>query len=385
VFGEADALDPERPNARAHLAFGHGIHFCLGASLARLEARLVLEELTRRLPGLRLVEGQPLRYARNTTFRGLESLLAEWDRFVVELEDCRDVELVGGKAAGLGALIAADLPVPGGFAITTHAFRAGLPAAADDIAAAYRALGDDVPVAVRSSATGEDLADASFAGQADTFLWVVGEEAVLDAVVRCWASLHSDRADAYQRDRGVAEAAMAVVVQRMVRADAAGVAMTLNPANGDRCVVAIESSFGLGETVVGGTVTPDRFLVDKVMLEVVETQIADKHIELVVVGDRAVERPVARERRSAPSLTAEDVRVVAALAKRAERHHGVPQDVEWAMEDGEVLLLQSRPETVWSRRPAPRPDSVQTGLEGVVDTLVNPLAARRSTHVGPGD
>jgi pyruvate,water dikinase len=161
--------------------------------------------------------------------------------------------------------------------------------------------------------------------------------------------------------------------------------MTLNPANGDRCVVAIESSFGLGETVVGGTVTPDRFLVDKVMLEVVETQIADKHIELVVVGDRAVERPVARERRSAPSLTAEDVRVVAALAKRAERHHGVPQDVEWAMEDGEVLLLQSRPETVWSRRPAPRPDSVQTGLEGVVDTLVNPLAARRSTHVGPGD
>src|ERR1700741_2707524 len=111
---------------------------------------------------------------------------------------------------------------------------------------------------------------------------------------------------------------MAVVVQRMVDADAAGVAMTLNPANGDRCVVAIESSFGLGESVVGGTVTPDRFLVDKVMLEVVEKTIADKHVEIVVVDDAAVEREIEGLRRTEPSIDYKLARDVAILAKRAE-------------------------------------------------------------------
>ena len=174
---------------------------------------------------------------------------------------------------------------------------------------------------------------------------------------------------------------MAVVVQRMVRADAAGVAMTLNPANGDRCVIAIESAFGLGETVVGGTVTPDRFLVDKVMLDVVETQLADKHVELTPEGMRDVEP----ERRHAASLTTEQVRAIATLAKRAEQHHGSPQDLEWAVSDGEVLLLQCRPETVWSKQAAPRPAGLQSGLLGIVDTLVNPLASRRSTHVRTPD
>jgi pyruvate,water dikinase len=162
----------------------------------------------------------------------------------------------------------------------------------------------------------------------------------------------------------------------MVRAEAAGVAMTLNPANGDRCVVAIESSYGLGETVVGGTVTPDRFLVDKVMLEIVETELADKHIELL---PGAGLRDVEPERRRKPSLTSEQVRAIAALAKQAEQHHGSPQDLEWAIEDGDVRLLQCRPETVWARKPAPTL-AAHTGLAGIVDTLVNPLAARRSTH-----
>jgi pyruvate, water dikinase len=152
--------------------------------------------------------------------------------------------------------------------------------------------------------------------------------------------------------------------------------MTLNPANGDRCVVAIESSFGLGETVVGGTVTPDRFLVDKVMLEVVETELADKHIELVPGGEL---REVEPERRRMPSLTTDQVRAIAKLAKLAEQHHGSPQDLEWAIEDGDVRLLQCRPETVWSRKPASRPPAIATGLAGIVDTLVNPLASRRST------
>ena len=331
---------------------------------------MVLEELTARLPNLHLVE-QELHYTPNTTFRGLEELHAEW---VIPLAHCRDASLVGGKAVGLGALIAAGLPVPEGFAI---------PVGVNDertIAAAYRALGDDVPVAVRSSATAEDAKDASCAGEHDTFLWVVGEAAVLEAVRRCHESLDTDRAVAYRSERGITGSQMAVVVQRMVRAEAAGVAMTLNPANGDRCVVAIEASHGLGETVVGGTVTPDRFLVDKVMLDVVETQIADKHVELTPEGLRDVEP----ERRLAPSLTPELVRAVATLAKRAEQHLGRPQDLEWAVEDGEVHLLQCRPETVWANKPQARP-AVQGGLLGIVDTLVNPLASRRSTHVRAGD
>ena len=145
---------------------------------------------------------------------------------------------------------------------------------------------------------------------------------------------------------------MAVVVQRMVRADAAGVAMTLNPANGDRCVIAIESAFGLGETVVGGTVTPDRFLVDKVMLEVVETA-TRRQARRADAGGHARRRAGAPPTRSSspPSRSAP----IATLAKRAEQHHGSPQDLEWAVSDGEVLLLQCRPETVWSKQAAPAP------------------------------
>ena len=388
VFEDGEHIDLHRENSRAHLAFGHGIHFCLGASLARLEARVVLEELTSRFPAMRLVEGQRFEYAANTTFRGPRHVLVEWAApLVVGLEDCRagDVASVGGKAAGLGELIGAGFSVPPGFAVTTNAWEQGLDAARDAIAAAYAGLGADVPVAVRSSATAEDSADDSFAGQQETYLWVLGEEAVLDAVQRCWASVYSDRAVSYRRDRGIGEEGvrMGVVVQRMVRADAAGVAMTLDPANGDRTTIAIESSWGLGESVVGGTVTPDSFRVDRVMLELVSSRIVDKPVELVPDEDAGgvAERAVDEARRTRPSLTSEQVAQVADLAKRAERHFGCPQDIEFAIEGGAVFLLQSRPETVWSRRAAERPAGTpQTGLAGIVDTLVNPLAARRGTE-----
>jgi pyruvate,water dikinase len=238
---------------------------------------------------------------------------------------------------------------------------------------------------VRSSATAEDSADASFAGQQDTYLWVVGEDAVVEHVRRCWASLFSARSIAYRVERGVphGDVEMGVAVQRMVPARAAGVAMTLNPANGDRSKIAIEACFGLGESVVSGQVTPDSILVDKVMLDVVDTRISCKDVELVadVAGGCVTERTVGEERRTLPALSREEAVRVAELAKRAERHYGAPQDVEWAVgEDGAVVLLQSRPETVWSR--APRSvGATPTGMTSLVQTLMNPLAARRAADV----
>jgi pyruvate,water dikinase len=324
---------------------------------------------------------------------------------------------VGGKCASLGALHEAGLPVPDGFAITTDAFTAHLagglgdrlhaeladvdtgdvdrlealsrqlraeietapmpPAVADAIRAAYEDLGG--PVAVRSSAAAEDLPGASFAGQQDTYLWIHGSDAVVQHVCRCWSSLYTARAIAYRHDNGFPheQVLMSVAVQRMVAARAAGVAMTLNPANGDRSKIVIDASFGLGETVVGGLVTPDNFVVDKVILEVVRRTISAKHVELVVEGGRAVERDIEPERQLEPSLTLEEVKAVARLAKQAEQQFGRPQDVEWALADGEIFLLQSRPETVWSTTKAKAP-SVETGVAGVLSTLLNPLAAKKT-------
>jgi pyruvate,water dikinase len=271
--------------------------------------------------------------------------------------------------------------------VTTHATEMS-DDVAEAIAAAYARLGDSVPVAVRSSAIAEDSADASFAGQQDTYLWVVGEDEVLEHVRRCWASIWSDRSIAYRHDLGIDESRMrmGVVVQRMVDARVAGVAMTLDPRNGDRSKIAIESSFGLGESVVGGTVTPDSFLVDKVMLETVKAETSVKSIELVPdpSGRGVVERPIEPARQARPSLTPDEVKAVAALAKKAEKEYGCPQDVEWAIDDTGVVLLQSRPETVWSHRPEPEPRPAQPyslGMGSLVETLVNPLASRRTADV----
>jgi pyruvate,water dikinase len=263
----------------------------------------------------------------------------------------------------------------------------------DAICTSYEALcqkvgAADVPVAVRSSATAEDLPGYSFAGQQDTYLWVMGAQAVVEHVRKCWSSLYTARAISYRHDNGFAhrKVLMAVGVQKMVNAKAAGVAFTLNPINGDRSKIAIDSSWGLGEAVVGGEVTPDNFLIDKVIFEVVKRVISPKHIEFVVdwANGCVVRREVEPERQLQPSLTEAEVVAVAKMAKRAEKFYGRPQDVEWAVDadlpaPDNVVVLQSRPETVWSQKERRSISaSYATGIAGVVDTLLAGVRIRPS-------
>jgi phosphohistidine swiveling domain-containing protein len=304
------------------------------------------------------------------------------------------VPVVGGKAANLGELLAAGLPVPDGFCLTTAAYRQAttgqaertearlaavhqalktandgdLPALAalagqardviretpipPDIAAAieaaYAALGDDVPVAVRSSATAEDLPSASFAGQQDTYLNVVGAAAVVEAVRDCWASLWTDRAVSYRATRGIdpAAVALAVVVQRMVDATAAGVLFTANPVTGRRREAIIDASPGLGEAVVSGAVNPDHFVVDPVSGRVLDRRLGDKRIAVRPLSGGGTRTVAVSNGGAAACLTDRQATGLAALGLRVEQHFDAPQDIEWAIDGGGRLwLTQSRPIT----------------------------------------
>jgi pyruvate, water dikinase len=309
-----------------------------------------------------------------------------------------DREQVGGKGGSLGELTRAQIAVPPGYVLRTPAFERFLAAlereapvraavatlAADDLpavtacsrelrrrieaaalpaevlaelsAAHARLVGAaDQPVAVRSSATCEDAADASFAGLQDTYLWVRGAAQVIESVRRCWGSLYSVESISYRRKRGFPEerVAMAVVVQSMVDAGAAGVMFTRSPTTGDRSVVTIEGSWGVGSAVVGGEVTPDRWVLGKITGEISVREISDKHIQHVAAPQGGVEAvEVAPERRREPCLSDAQLQELRSLARQVERHYGRAQDIEWALErgTGTILLLQSRPETVWSAR-----------------------------------
>ena len=207
-------------------------------------------------------------------------------------------------------------------------------------------------------------------------------------MLRCWASLFTDRGIAYRIERGYgrASAAMSVGVQQMVRPRAAGVAFTLNPLNGDRSQVAIDASWGFGEAVVSGEVTPDNFLVDKVMGTITWRTISAKTLEYRLVDSDAVTAvPVDADRQSVPCLTDDEILAVARLARRAEKHYRCPQDVEWALEaspgsEPYVLLLQSRPETVWSRRARPAASCTADPITSMVQTLLNPSHGTPEGH-----
>ncbi|MEU7740598.1 PEP/pyruvate-binding domain-containing protein [Nonomuraea sp. NPDC049158] len=295
-------------------------------------------------------------------------------RVLLPLDDAAaDLATVGGKGAFLARLTRAGLPVPGGFHITTEAYRAfaadfrdrildaaaagdaagiaalfaghEMPAAvAAEIRTAYEAMGEDVPVAVRSSATAEDLPGMSFAGQQDTYLNIRGE-ALLDAVKRCWASLWNARAIAYREQNGVPhdDVALAVVVQELVDADAAGVMFTANPVNGARDEIVINASWGLGEAVVGGQVTPDTVVVRHGA--VAESRVGDKTVMTVRTPSGTHEEPVPDELRRRAVLDPAQAAELAGVGSRIEELYGTPMDVEWARRDGSFLIVQARPIT----------------------------------------
>ena len=208
-------------------------------------------------------------------------------------------------------------------------------------------------MAVRSSAVAEDAADASFAGMQSTYLWLRGADEVLAGVRRCWASYFNAEALAYRAQHG-GRSGMSVAVQYMVDARVAGVMFTLNPVSGDPSSIAIDASYGLGVTVVGGEVTPDSYLFSKVTRELVRSEIGTKEVECVADLEKGgtVMRDVEEERRARPSLAPEEIARLADLGRSVERHYGRAQDLEWAIDRGldEIFLLQARPETVWSQK-----------------------------------
>ena len=337
---------------------------------------------------------------------------------VIWFENLRktDIPSVGGKNANLGEMINVGIPVPPGFAITAYSYKKFIEKSGisekiyeiiketvkdlndpkqyeeaskkirelieatpmpKDIGGAIRSayeelcrkLGlSDVFVAVRSSATAEDLPDASFAGQQETFLNVRGVRHLLENTVKCWSSLFTTRAIFYRTEKGFAheKVFISVGVQKMVNSKAAGVIFTINPVTGDPSQIVIEGNYGLGESVVSGAVTPDDFVVDKNTLKIIERRIAKKTVQYLRDPDtgKTVHLDVPVEKQEQPCLNDEEIIKLAELAKRIEQHYGKAQDIEWAIDSDlsfpdNIFIVQSRPETVWSLKLAQVPAKVE--------------------------
>ena len=285
-----------------------------------------------------------------------------------------DGDLVGGKALSLAITIAAALPVPPGFCVTTSAYRRHSSADSrmdraliDAIETAYRELGGG-KVAVRSSATAEDGAVASFAGQGETILGVEGPDELKAAVEKCWHSLHTERAKAYRSRHGADDAslAMAVVVQRLVDADVAGVLFTCDPLDPTGTLMRVEASWGLGEAVVSGRVTPDRFQVERQSGQVRDRQAGNKQIQITLGGEASV--PV--ERQQSLCLTDQQLGELSDLGRKVESVYNDARDIEWAIADGKVWLLQARP--------------ITTGGAGERDRVRRDVIGRLAAMVEPG-
>ncbi len=326
-----------------------------------------------------------------------------------------DIPSVGGKGANLGELSRAGFPVPPGFVVTAAGYTAAmdeagvraalmarfteacadaeapaaLAAAADelqtmiaktgmadalraDVLEAYHRLGDDVAVAVRSSATAEDTAGTSFAGMHETYANVVGDEAVIDRIVDCWTSLYGQRVIAYRSAQGLTEEpSIAVVVQQLIASERAGVLFTADPSTGARDHIVVEGAFGLGEVVVGGQVEPDTYVVDKDGPRLTQTRIGHKDFALLADAHGGIERREATaEEARRRVLSDEEVLALARLGLDVEAHYGgEPQDMEWAIADDTTYLVQSRPITSLDAEPSV-PEAAMAG-----EVLLQGLAA----------
>ena len=335
------------------------------------------------------------------------------------------LETVGGKGASLARLIRGGLPVPGGFHITTDAYRLFVkenklqpgirralapidlsspqtletasqeihelflageisPSLADAILDGYAQISTDSPaVAVRSSATAEDLPEASFAGQQETYLNVRGPEAVLEAVRKCWASLWTGRAIGYRMRQEIESegVALAVVVQSMIPAEVAGIMFTANPLNGQRAEAVINAAWGLGEAIVGGQVTPDTFTVEKTSGAVINRELAPKRIQTAPTDSGIETQPVPEHLQNIPALSDEQAAELTELGNQIEIIYGIPMDIEWTLTDGEFAIVQARPVTAlpdppldWSP-PDPKGVYLRTSAVDLMPDPLSPLFA----------
>lgn len=346
-----------------------------------------------------------------------------------------DIPVAGGKGANLGELSSAGFPVPPGFVLTTDAYdtfvethdfqrqiidlvqtvsaddpqscavvsenikqlflHADVPRDIVEALMAMKDSLDETAVAVRSSATVEDLPETSFAGQHDTCLNIQGEEALLAAVKNCWASLWSARAIAYRirQDIDPTMVSMAVVVQQFIPADSAGVLFTADPVDGDRKQIVLNATWGLGEAIVSGQVTPDTVVVDKLNWQIVSRKTAPKRVMTVQTENGSAEQPVPQAKQNQPVLIDETAVTLAKLGTNIEAHYGMPMDIEWAIAGSEIAILQARPITSLPPAPLtdvrwepPRPGTIWMRRQ-IVEHMpepLSPLFAELYVHEGIG-
>ncbi len=352
-----------------------------------------------------------------------------------------DIPSVGGKNASLGEMISAGLPVPPGFAVTAFSYEKFIeetrlvekiynvidevitdknnPKLYDTASKKIRELIEKTPVpkeieaavkaaykemskrmsmkdpfvAVRSSATAEDLPDASFAGQQETFLNIRGPEDLMDKVVKCWSSLFTPRAIFYRNEKGFAheKVFISVGVQKMVNSRTAGVMFTINPMTGDTGEIMIEGNYGLGETVVSGSVNPDNFVIEKKSLSIKERRYAKKTIQYLrdPKTGGTVHLDVPEDKQKIPCVSDEEVLKLAEIATRIERHYGKAMDIEWAIDQDlpypqNIFIVQARPETVWSSKTAEAPEKAEErkGEEQLKVVVKGISAGKRGYGVG---